>query len=72
MPFTTNWIATAVATSPITRCSLGLWFVSQFFMPLESGVGWMAHVGGFLAGLGLVRILAPARTRPKDLSALSR
>ncbi len=51
---------------------LGLWFVSQFFMPLESGVAWMAHVGGFLAGFVLVRMLAPARTRPKDVSAFGR
>jgi membrane associated rhomboid family serine protease len=33
---------------------LGLWFLSQFFVPMDSGVAWMAHVGGFLAGLGLV------------------
>jgi len=35
---------------------LGFWFVSQFFVPLESGVAWMAHVGGFVAGLILVRL----------------
>ena len=27
-------------------------------LPTGSGVAWMAHVGGFLAGLGLVRLLA--------------
>jgi membrane associated rhomboid family serine protease len=37
---------------------LGLWFVSQFFIPLESGVAWMAHVGGFLAAYGLARVVA--------------
>ncbi len=37
---------------------LGLWFVSQFFVPLEAGVAWMAHVGGFVAGLVLVHALA--------------
>jgi membrane associated rhomboid family serine protease len=37
---------------------LGLWFLSQFFLPLESGVAWMAHVGGFVAGLLLVRLFA--------------
>ena len=31
---------------------LGVWFVSQFFIGAGSGVAWMAHVGGFLAGLG--------------------
>ncbi|HSB20592.1 MAG TPA: rhomboid family intramembrane serine protease [Anaeromyxobacteraceae bacterium] len=42
---------------------LGLWFLSQFFVPLESGVAWMAHVGGFVAGLGLVRLFAPRSPR---------
>ncbi len=37
---------------------LGLWFVSQFFTPTASGVAWMAHVGGFLAGLALVQLFA--------------
>jgi membrane associated rhomboid family serine protease len=44
---------------------LGLWFVGQFFIGAGSGVAWMAHVGGFLAGLGIVRLLSPAfRRRP--------
>lgn len=43
---------------------LGLWFLSQFFVPLESGVAWMAHVGGFLAGLGLVRFFVSRQTPP--------
>jgi membrane associated rhomboid family serine protease len=42
---------------------LGLWFVSQFFVPMESGVAWMAHVGGFLAGLALVRVFIPPPAR---------
>ena len=33
---------------------LGLWLVSQFFISSESWVAWMAHVGGFVAGLLLV------------------
>jgi membrane associated rhomboid family serine protease len=37
---------------------LALWFVGQFLLPAGSGIAWMAHVGGFLAGLGLVRLLA--------------
>ena len=37
---------------------LGLWFLGQFLLPTGSGVAWMAHVGGFLAGLGAVRLLA--------------
>jgi len=44
---------------------LGIWFISQFYLGEGSGVAWMAHVGGFLAGIGLVRLLAPrSRRRP--------
>jgi membrane associated rhomboid family serine protease len=43
---------------------LGLWFLGQFFLGAGSGIAWMAHVGGFLAGVGLVRIFAP-RPRPE-------
>jgi membrane associated rhomboid family serine protease len=35
---------------------LGLWFLSQFLTPAASGVAWEAHVGGFLAGLALVKL----------------
>jgi membrane associated rhomboid family serine protease len=41
---------------------LGIWFVGQFLLPTGSGVAWMAHVGGFIAGAGLARLLA--RNRP--------
>ena len=51
---------------------LGLWFVSQFFVPLESGVAWMAHVGGFLAGLALARLFVPARRRGGSPNVLGR
>ena len=30
---------------------LGIWFVSQFFIAPNSGVAWMAHVGGFVFGV---------------------
>ncbi len=49
---------------------LGLWFVSQFFVPMGSGIAWMAHVGGFLVGLGMVRLFA-SRPRPGARSAWS-
>ena len=39
---------------------LGIWFLGQFLLGSGSGVAWMAHVGGFLAGLGAVRLLARA------------
>ena len=43
---------------------LGGWFVAQFAVASSSGVAWMAHVGGFLAGLGAVRLLANTRRGP--------
>ena len=43
---------------------LGLWFVSQFFMP-GPGVAWMAHVGGFVTGFALVRLFVPRRPPPR-------
>jgi membrane associated rhomboid family serine protease len=48
---------------------LGLWFLGQFLLPTGSGVAWMAHVGGFIAGAGLARLLArrrPPRTGPVE------
>jgi membrane associated rhomboid family serine protease len=42
---------------------LGIWFLSQFFVPMGSGVAWMAHVGGFVTGLILVRLFARKRPR---------
>ena len=45
---------------------LGIWFLGQFLLPTGSGVAWMAHVGGFLAGLGAVRLLARTRPRAAD------
>ena len=43
---------------------LGLWFVSQFFMP-GPGVAWMAHVGGFAVGFLLVRLFVARRPPPR-------
>lgn len=43
---------------------LGLWFLTQFFLGAASGVAWMAHVGGFLAGVGLVRLFAIPKPVP--------
>ena len=42
---------------------LGIWFLSQFLIDAGSGVAWMAHVGGFLAGVGLVRLFSRPRKR---------
>ena len=52
---------------------LGIWFLMQFLLPTGSGVAWMAHVGGFLAGVGLGRVLArrrPAAAAPTDAEYL--
>ena len=49
---------------------LGFWFLFQFFqgavvggMGHAGGVAWWAHVGGFLAGVSLIHLLVPGRTR---------
>ncbi len=47
---------------------LGFWFIYQFFMALVDsstggGVAWMAHVGGFIFGWGLLKILIKFRGR---------
>ena len=43
---------------------LGFWFLMQFFTAPNSGVAWMAHVGGFVFGV-LVGLLWRATTRPQ-------
>lgn len=49
---------------------LGIWFLMQILNgsvatlgTAAGGVAWWAHIGGFLAGLGLVLALRPRRTR---------
>ena len=36
---------------------LGIWFVTQFFLGSNSGIAWMAHVGGFVFGVIVALIL---------------
>ena len=43
---------------------LGMWFVAQFFIPQGEGIAWAAHVGGFVAGLALIRLFAKASLPP--------
>ena len=60
-------VVTLLLWLPITLPAwffLGVWFIGQFMLPTHSGVAWMAHVGGFLAGLGSVRLLMRSRPRP--------
>jgi membrane associated rhomboid family serine protease len=47
---------------------LGLWFLGQFLISSASGIAWMAHVGGFLAGVGMVRLFVP-RGRPEAVES---
>ncbi len=42
---------------------LGLWFVLQVLGMSGAGVAWMAHIGGFVAGLAMIKPLLP-RPRP--------
>lgn len=49
---------------------LGLWFLMQLFSGISSlglstsgGVAWFAHIGGFLAGIGLVNFFQKRRLR---------
>ncbi len=41
---------------------LGLWFILQVLnVGLGGGVAWFAHIGGFLLGIGLVRLVSGRR-----------
>ncbi|HLF69419.1 MAG TPA: rhomboid family intramembrane serine protease [Actinomycetota bacterium] len=46
---------------------LGFWFLSQFFIArgqqAGGGVAWMAHVGGFVAGIALIVLLGGLKSR---------
>ena len=53
------------------------WFAIQFFSGVGSvgysqassgDVAWFAHIGGFLAGMGLVLLLAPRQPRYQQWS----
>ncbi len=50
---------------------LGFWFVLQFFTGNDSGVAWVAHVGGFLFGVAAGLLIGPGRSggrRPREVS----
>ncbi|MBN1224874.1 MAG: rhomboid family intramembrane serine protease [Candidatus Aminicenantes bacterium] len=45
---------------------LGLWFILQMLnIGMGGGVAWFAHIGGFLIGIVLIRVLAGRRGRPR-------
>ena len=49
---------------------IGLWFVYQIILaslPINTGVAYWAHVGGFAAGLALSRIMRPKLRGPSPL-----
>lgn len=68
-------VSTLIPLGPFIRVSelpaivvLGFWFVLQFLNSVlafgvsqNGGVAWFAHIGGFVAGLVLVRLFAPRR-----------
>ena len=54
---------------------LGIWFLIQFFSgalalgrtdALSGGVAWWAHIGGFLVGMLLIKLMAPRRPARKS------
>ena len=46
---------------------LGFWFVSQFFTQANSGVAWMAHVGGFAYGIAIAAMLRRSHAPQRQL-----
>ncbi len=44
---------------------LGFWVLLQFFTDPNSGVAWVAHVGGFAAGVAVALLLWPRFGRPR-------
>jgi rhomboid family protein len=50
---------------------LGLWFVFQFFTGSDSGVAWMAHVGGFVFGVVAIYLLG-GRPQPEPVLSPTR
>jgi membrane associated rhomboid family serine protease len=57
---------------------LGFWFVLQFFSGVASlgvrtqqsaGVAWWAHIGGFVVGMALAKLLAKPQRQPPRWAA---
>jgi len=44
---------------------LGIWFLLQFVTSDNSGVAWVAHVGGFLFGVAVGLLVGPSRPAPR-------
>jgi membrane associated rhomboid family serine protease len=67
-----NVILLRVFTQVPAYVALGLWFLFQFISGLgilgggaqEGGVAYAAHIGGFIAGLVLIKLFAVGRAAP--------
>ncbi len=49
---------------------IGLWFLYQIMLasiPLNTGVAYWAHIGGFIAGMALSKIIKPRLRRPQAI-----
>jgi len=47
---------------------LGVWFLAQLLnVGMGGGVAWFAHIGGFLAGIGMIRIRLRQGTRRRGI-----
>ena len=49
---------------------IGLWFLYQLMLasiPLNTGVAYWAHIGGFIAGMALSKIIKPRLRRPQAI-----
>ncbi|MGD2142208.1 MAG: rhomboid family intramembrane serine protease [Candidatus Bathyarchaeota archaeon] len=54
---------------------IGLWFVYQLvlaFVPVNAGVAYWAHIGGFVAGMVLARVIRPKLRKPSIIYGLER
>jgi membrane associated rhomboid family serine protease len=54
---------------------IGLWFAYQFLLalvPMNTGVAYWAHVGGFVAGIALSRVIRPKLRRRQAYIDLDR
>lgn len=59
------WFFFFVRVVPIPALAvLGIWFILQVISVGGEGTAWMAHIGGFVAGMVLIRYFMPKR-RPK-------
>lgn len=52
---------------------IGLWFVYQFLLglvPINTGVAYWAHIGGFIAGIILAKTIRPKLRKPETYNSL--